>query len=149
MGTRVNVSAVRFAIILMAILSLLVMVMLTRIDHIVQGVLYDFGLNFSYRWAMPYWISSALIVGVSWFNIVASIILIYYVLRGKPVFGNLKTRPGVGLEANQQLTLNNYADRHDVRVRDEPLIQEQIGGLSVQIERYEVTQPRDVVDSQC
>lgn len=41
--------------------SLFVVVLLSQIDGIVHGKLYDYGLNFSYDWAVPYWSSLRLI----------------------------------------------------------------------------------------
>jgi len=31
--------------------------LMSRIDYIVHGVLYDYGLNFSYDWAVDYWLT--------------------------------------------------------------------------------------------
>jgi len=46
---------VKVALVLWLISSGLVMVMLSRIDSIVHGDLYGYGLQFSTSWASPYW----------------------------------------------------------------------------------------------
>ena len=38
-----------------------------RIDNIVHGELYSYGLIFSYDWANPYWATSHMFLYVSWF----------------------------------------------------------------------------------
>jgi len=157
MKTNMNVSGLRLVLIIMAIISLCVMVFLTQIDHVVNSVLYDFGLRFSYRWALPYWINSGLIVGLSWFNITASIMLIYYIFKGK------KQPPGIeasriNQENKLQLKLSKYVKsseegaeetREQIEEQSTPLIQEQICELNLEIVEYDVRHPKEVVDSQC
>jgi len=46
----------RSVIILWLISSLLVSVLLIKIDGIVHGTLYNYGLKFDYEWAQPYWV---------------------------------------------------------------------------------------------
>lgn len=45
----------RVALVLWLISSVFVLVLLSQIDLIVNGKLYDFGLQFSSVWAQPYW----------------------------------------------------------------------------------------------
>ena len=39
-------------------------IFISGIDFIVHGVLYSYGLTFSYEWAMPYWILLAIVIFV-------------------------------------------------------------------------------------
>lgn len=60
--------------------SLVSMISILKIDQIVHGDLYDYGLDFSYQWAVPYWTMTTIVFGMSWFNIIASIAFQFYVL---------------------------------------------------------------------
>jgi len=51
----------RVVFIVWLISSVFIVIMLSRIDGIVHGELYDFGLSFSYDWATPYWFNLRLI----------------------------------------------------------------------------------------
>ena len=57
-------------------------VLLLEIDKLVNGALYDYGLNFSYDWAQSYW----LMFRVTLVLIVAAIILISIVELPHPAF---------------------------------------------------------------
>jgi len=50
-----NSSFVRIVLVLWLVSSFFVLFLLGRIDSFVHGELYDFGLQFSYVWATPYW----------------------------------------------------------------------------------------------
>jgi hypothetical protein len=65
----------------MAVTSLLIMLSLNQINYMVHGDLYNFGLQFSYRWAMPYWILSGIVFGLSWTNIAVSIVFTLYIQK--------------------------------------------------------------------
>ena len=52
---------VKLALVMWLVSSVFVVFLLGRIDGIVHGRLYDFGLSFSYDWAVPYWTSLRLI----------------------------------------------------------------------------------------
>jgi len=54
---------------------------LNNISQIVHGELYNFGLQFSYRWAMPYWVFSGIVFGLCWASILVSISMTFYLLR--------------------------------------------------------------------
>ncbi len=171
MKVSINLSGVIFALAAMAVVSVLVMVVLIQIDHIVHGVLYNFGLTFSYRWATPYWVSSGLIVGLSWFNIVADIALIYYVFkrRKKPSKGLKAAGKGAVEEPEdgKRLEPGGYGEPQKLEAFEcaeapvqtaeeasgerpaDTLVEMQIGELSYAIKRYDVRHPKDVVDSQC
>ena len=81
MKTTINPSAISTILILMAAASLFIMLSLNQINYIVHGDLYNFGLQFSYRWAMPYWVFSGIIFGLSWINIAISIIVTMYIFK--------------------------------------------------------------------
>lgn len=177
MRINVNLSIVTSALILMAVASLLAMISITQIDQLVHGDLYNFGLEFSYRWAMPYWVNSAVIVGLSLFNIFASIVLTYYVFRGKKRASKLKANQilKIGDEDSQQHKMGEYLQPHENRAIDagekptlglrgatgerweekpENLIETQIAGQyclapKQLIRKYDVRRPKDLVDSQC
>ena len=51
----------KLALVMWLVSSVFVAVLLGQIDGIVHGRLYDFGLSFSYDWAVPYWTSLRLI----------------------------------------------------------------------------------------
>lgn len=68
-------------LVLVAFSSLLSMFALTRLDSIVHGDLYRYGLNFSYGWAMPYWTMTTLIFTLGWFNIIIACAFQFYVLK--------------------------------------------------------------------
>lgn len=81
METRVSPSAISVILLLMAATSLMIMLSLYQINYMVHGDLYNFGLQFSYRWAMPYWILSGIIFGLSWTNIALSIVFTLYIQK--------------------------------------------------------------------
>jgi hypothetical protein len=142
MRINVNLTGLRLIIVAMAIIPLIVMVILTRIDNIIHIVLYNFGLTFSYRWAMPYWVNSGFIIGFSWFNIAASFALIFYLFRSK-------------IKPQQQQKMSDYATLVPLGAIEQSdkltseLIETQICDLSFQLVEYDVRHPKEVVDSQC
>jgi hypothetical protein len=81
METQVNPSVISVVLIAMAAASLVIMLSLNQINYLVHGALYDFGLTFSYRWAMPYWVFSGILFGLSWANIFIAIIITVHVVR--------------------------------------------------------------------
>ncbi len=81
METAINLSATGLLLILVAASSLFVMLSLNHINYIVHGELYDFGLAFSYRWAMPYWILSGIVFSFCWVNIAIALSLTFYLLK--------------------------------------------------------------------
>ncbi|MCK4477958.1 hypothetical protein KAU88_05470 [Candidatus Bathyarchaeota archaeon] len=139
----INLSVVVLALIVMAVASFFVMASQAQMDQLVHGVLYDFGLRFSYRWAMPYWASSGIIVGLSWFNIVASTTLVYYIFRNK-----CSPRPEIQqveqIEALTEQLVEQHEDLVEIQVLDQ-----YCESPVLKIRSYDVRHPRDVVDSQC
>lgn len=81
METNINLSVIGAVLILMAAASLFTMLSLNQINYIVHGDLYSYGLQFSYRWAMPYWVFSGIVFGLSWVNIFLSIIITLYIFK--------------------------------------------------------------------
>lgn len=67
-------------LVLVAFSSLVSMFALTRIDSIVHGDLYNYGLHFSYKWAMPYWTMTTIVFITGWFNIIIASAFQFYVL---------------------------------------------------------------------
>ena len=161
------------ALVITSLISLLVLVVLTQLDQIVHSVLYDFGLQFSFRWTWPYWTYSGIIIGMSWFNIVVAIGLMCHLIRGQKY---LEVRKGERMALEEKVTdeeQRNLDEYHRVQVikkdendfvplagsvpkegASESLIEAQIGGSSLtfhklEIKKYDVRRPKDVVDSQC
>lgn len=140
----INLSVVILALIVMAVVSFFVMVSVTQIDQLVHGVLYDFGLRFSYRWAMPYWIYSGVIVGLSWFNIVASTALIYYIFTRSKRSPRPEIQQAEKIEAPAEQLVEQHEDLIEIQVLDQ-----YCEAPVLKIRRYDVRHPREVVDSQC
>jgi len=140
----INLSVVILALIVVAVVSFFVMVSVTQIDQLVHGVLYDFGLQFSYRWSMSYWIYSGVIVGLSWFNIVASTALIYYIFTRSKRSPRQEIQQVEKIEAPTEQLVEQHEDLVEIQVLDQfcepPMLE---------IKRYDVRHPRDVIDSQC
>jgi len=76
----------------MAAASLFSMVCMLKIDQIVHRDLYNYGLQFSYAWATPYWNTARLVFAMAWLNIIAAITLhlFTFVLRPRAL-GQLVT----------------------------------------------------------
>ena len=55
MKLRVNSKTIVSTLFIAAVVSILAIFSLVQLDRVVNGALYDFGLRFSYRWALPYW----------------------------------------------------------------------------------------------
>ena len=166
MEVKIHSLAFVSAMIITTFASLLIIILLTQIDQIVHVVLYQFGLQFSYRWVWPYWVYSGIIVGFSWVNIIASISLVNCFLKARRQSVSLEQR-GEGEVDDPQRSLGEYVEPSDVSGaqlgevssdelagRTEGLIVAQIresplGLQRVEIKKYDVRRPKDVVDSQC
>jgi len=75
-----TVNIVSLVLVLMAASSLVSMISTFTIDRIVHGDLYNYGLQFSYQWAMPYWAMTTIVFGMGWFNIIIAIAFQFYML---------------------------------------------------------------------
>lgn len=166
MKVRIHSSAFVSAMIITTFTSLLIIILLNQVDQFVHVVLYQFGLQFSYRWVWPYWIYSGIIVGFSWLNIIASIGLVNHFLKARRQSVPLEQRGEVEVD-DQQRSLGEYVEPSDVSGaqlgevssdelagQTEGLIEAQIresplGLQRVEIKKYDVRRPKDVVDSQC
>ena len=91
MRIEVNGTIVALILLIMAGVPVIITVGLVQIDRIVNVSLYDYGLRFSYRWATPYWIFSGMILGLSWFNIIAAAGLIFHLMIKRRALHELKT----------------------------------------------------------
>jgi hypothetical protein len=70
-------------LILMAGASLVSMLATLSIDHIINHDLYSYGLQFSTRWAVPYWTTVAVVFSMGWFIILTSIAFeLHLVMQG-------------------------------------------------------------------
>jgi len=63
---------VSIVLILLAGASLVSMLATLNIDHIINHDLYNYGLQFSTQWAVPYWRLAAVVFSMGWFIILAS-----------------------------------------------------------------------------
>jgi hypothetical protein len=68
----------------MAATSVVLMICLYQIDNIVHGTLYNYGLQFSYNWAGPYWKLTQIGFTVGWLNIIIAFAVQLNILRMKP-----------------------------------------------------------------
>ena len=68
-------------LILMAAASLISMIAVFSLNGIVSNDLSDYGLQFSYNWAIPFWNSIGLIFAMAWLNIIAVIVFQIYRIR--------------------------------------------------------------------
>jgi hypothetical protein len=64
---------VSIVLILLAGASLVSMLATLNIDHIINHDLYNYGLQFSTKWADPYWRLVALVFSMGWFIILTSL----------------------------------------------------------------------------
>lgn len=146
---KINLTMVIAASITLALVSLLVLVGLFQIDRLILGGLYDFGLTFSNRWAMPYWTYSGIIMGLSWVNIGAASIITYN------IFKHRKRAPQV-VEATMQVQREDEA-QPKLAEYFKTLDNTQTPGATSIPEsvhatnwcRYDVRNPPYIVDSQC
>ncbi len=104
MEANINPSAIGIALILMATASLFTMLSLNQINSIVHSDLYNYYLQFSYKWAMPYWIFSGVVFGLSWMNIALSIIIALYVFK--------KSRKSVAAEKTLPINIDMEEKQH-------------------------------------
>lgn len=81
MDTKINPSSTGAVLVTIAAASLFIMLSLNQINNIVHGELYNYGLEFTYRWAMPYWVLSGVIFGLCWVNISIAIVATLYIFK--------------------------------------------------------------------
>lgn len=73
-------SGVSLALVLTSAATLVSMIAMLKVDSIVHGDLYRYGLRFSYAWALPYWTLTTIVFAMGWFNIIISVAFQFYVL---------------------------------------------------------------------
>jgi len=65
-------------IVIWVIISTIVFLLILNVDHIVHNVLYDYGLQFSYNWANPYWFLLRTSLTLLFLGNLASVILLLH-----------------------------------------------------------------------
>jgi len=95
---------------------------LTLLDKIVHGTLYDYGLQFSYDWANPYWMMLRIVEGFIGLAVVFTVVSVVYVYR-KYIY----SKPQVlqtGIEKSEKRVISSSVQE------PEPLSEAQrVGGL--------------------
>lgn len=81
MDTKINPSSTGAVLVTIAAASLFIMLSLNQINNMVHGELYNYGLEFTYRWAMPYWVLSGVIFGLCWLNISIATVATLYIFK--------------------------------------------------------------------
>jgi hypothetical protein len=146
---KIDITAVIAALITVALVSLIGIVGLLQINNLVFQNLYEFGLVFSQRWAMPFWTYSGIIVCLSWVNIGAAMALTFHVFR--------RRRPGTPTELNQMETQPAGKAQHRLADYFKILENKPDSGtaapprspVACQWSRYTVRHPVYIVDCQC
>ena len=144
MRVSINTSVMTTALIAMAAISLVSLIGLNQLDQLVHVQLYNFGLRFSNLWALPYWAYSGIIIGLSWFNIAATIGLFYHLFRNRqPTYDEEAESFDVAIiEDRGQHQLFEY-----VEINPSKLPGPRSGRSSVR--KFDVTHPDEIVDCQC
>src|SRR4030042_1526071 len=68
-------------LVIMATASLVTMIAAIILESIVSHDLYSYGLQFSYRWAIPYWNTIGTVFAMAWLNIIAAVVFQVYRIR--------------------------------------------------------------------
>ncbi len=150
METKVNLSATRMLLIAMAAASLFIMLSLNQINYLVHGDLYNYGLQFSYVWAMPYWVFSGIVFGLCWINIaITSLAAIYVFKKGRktvPVNQENRVESGTQIEEKGQRKLSEFVQSKDHVLNQEPQMLEEVGTHQTRLineELRQVTSPTE------
>ena len=80
---RLTLSAVNWVLVLMVAYSLVSLIVLFRIDTIVNENLYLYGLQFSPEWATQYWNSIRTVFAMSWLSIITGLVFFVYLTARK------------------------------------------------------------------
>ncbi|MCW4051741.1 MAG: hypothetical protein NWE78_00855 [Candidatus Bathyarchaeota archaeon] len=118
METSINLSATGLLLILVAASSLFIMFSLNHMNYIVHGELYNFGLQFSYRWAMPYWIFSGVVFSFCWVNILLAIVLTFYLLKKSREKAQHSTPQNSVVETQRSQTLSERSQQRKLSEYD-------------------------------
>ena len=81
METKVHLSVTSTILIAMTAASLFIMLSLNQINQLVHSGLYNYGLQFSYVWAMPYWVLSGIVFVLCWVNLAITALAAIYVFK--------------------------------------------------------------------
>ena len=123
METQVNLSATRMILIAMAAASLFIMLSLNQINYLVHDDLYNYGLQFSYVWAMPYWVLSGIVFGLCWVNIaITSLAAIYVFKKGRKASTVNQEKPvefGTKVKENGQRKLSEFVQSENKIINQE------------------------------
>jgi hypothetical protein len=151
MDTRISPSATTVILLLMAVTSLLIMLSLNQINYMVHGDLYSFGLEFSYRWAMPYWILSGIVFGLSWTNIAVSIVFTLYIQK-KSRKRALVSAPTPQTERTETMTLKSD-DKEQQKIsefldaqKEEPVLKEE--AVVKELIEEETVKPDEIAEAE-
>ncbi len=148
MEADVNPSVVCPILILMAAASLFAMISLNQVNLIVHTDLYSFGLQFSYTWAIPYWLFSGIVFGLSWLNIAIAIIVTLYIFkkRQKQLWASENSKQvytSQARERGEQRSISEYAQHQEDGL---PVPREERGDpLSEQTIDEEIIQPEEPI----
>ena len=105
---------VKIVLILWIVSSVLILSLLWQIDRIVHGDLYNYGLQFSYEWAVPYWTNYRLIMIFMLIPVALSTVTLFVNLlawlRGERIEVTVKKRkPTTAIKK----VLNKKVERHE------------------------------------
>jgi len=148
MEADVNSSVVSIVLILIAAASLFAMISLNQINYIVHGDLYSFGLQFSYRWAIPYWLFSGIVFGLSWMNITIAIIVTLYIFKKR----QKQALVSKSSQTEETVIIAQIKEKKEQRKMSE-YVQPQKGGLTAFKEESagllseEIKQPEDTTET--
>jgi hypothetical protein len=146
---KIDITTVIAALITVALVSLIGIVGLLQINNLVFQDLYEFGLVFSQRWAMPFWTYSGMIVGLSWVNIGAAMALTFHVFhRRKPEAPTELNPMDVQPVDKTQHRLADYFKILENKSASGTAAPPRVLGTS-QWSRFDVRQPAYLVDCQC
>lgn len=128
METQISPSSTGAALVTIAAASLFIMLSLNQINYIVHGDLYNYGLQFTYRWAMPYWVLSGVVFGLCWVNISIAIIATLYIYkksRRQPKNNQYETPQEPATYREEQRKLAEYVQPQNQGYELEPVTQEE------------------------
>ncbi len=146
---KIDITTVIVALITVTLVSLIGIVGLLQINNLVFQDLYEFGLVFSNRWAMPFWTYSGIVVGLSWVNIGAAMALTVHVFRRRKAVAITESNQMEVQQAGKtQRRLADYFRILEDKPTSETVASQRYPATS-QWNRYDVRQPTYIVDSQC
>ena len=104
-----------YVILLMAAYSLVTIIVLFRIDTVVNETLYSYGLRFSSDWAQLYWTTIRTGFAVSWLVIISAIVLqFYFAHKTKEI---VEERKGTAPESEEPWCTYTLSDGTIIKVK--------------------------------